>query len=349
MSISQFGRNFIENEYHLSRYKNAAFSAIVVAICLLITYFTYWSFFSGALAGAFIVGAQSVSAINRQGAFRIRLSIAMKTTLILPLSALLGVIAGTYSLGVVIVVGIILAFSFGWWRQLFPVNWPDIVIPSAVLFFMSYAEPAVYQTLAGAVFGLFCELVLGIIIYCKKYLLHSQQPKPEKVLEPPVPLKNDKTVLGMKSYLLIYSIQLSLLLTIGFLLVQYTSYPHAYWMPLTCVMILKVGRHSTLRRVIERTLGTLAGCLFGSVILYQHLSPLLNMLVMIICIFVWLCFLRSNYALGTVFITTFVLLLLGTGIPFSLDIVAERIVFTVMGGILTLLSSFIFLKRERLT
>jgi uncharacterized membrane protein YccC len=73
------------------------------------------------------------------------------------------------------------------------------------------------------------------------------------------------------------------------------------------------------------------------------------MFVMTICIFVWLCFLRSNYALGTVFITTFVLLLLGTGTSFSLDIVAERIVFTVMGGILTLLSSFIFLKKERLT
>ncbi len=349
MNIKQIGHNFIENEYHLSKYKNAAFSAIVVFICLIITYITTSSFFAGALAGAFIVGAQSVSAINRQGAFRIRLSIAAKTTLILPFSALLGSIAGLYSVGITILIGIVLAFSFGWWRQLFPVNWPDIVIPSAVLFFMSYAEPAVPQTFVGAIAGLCCELLLGILIYCKKYLLRHKQPSTEKVLIPPTPLANDKTIWGMKKYLFMYSIELSLLLTIGFLLIQYSSYPHAYWMPLTSIMVLKVGRHGTLRRVTERTLGTLAGCVLGSILLYLQLNPVFSILSMVTCIFVWLCFLRSNYALGTVFITTFVLLLLGSDGIFSFKIVAERLIFTIIGGILTLLSSLVFLNKERLT
>ncbi len=342
--MPRFFLRFISTEYHLSRYWNALFSAGVVALTLLLSRELY----AGIFAGAFVIAAQSVSGINRQGAFRIRLTIAVKTVFILFFTAFLGGVAAVVAWPVALLLGVLLAFGFAWCRQLFPVNWPDIVIPSAVLFFSNYAEPALWPTLHGALLGLGCELLLGVGMFLKKLYFPSPRFRAERELFPPPPQKEDRLVLGLKSYLFLYAVELSLLLCAGFTLIRLSPYPHAYWMPLTCVMVLKVGRHGTLRRVVERTLGTLAGCVLGSAWLF--LSPGLwpTAVVMVGCIFTWLCFLRTRYALGTIFITTFVLLLMGSSHPFSFGMVAERLVFTVLGGTLTLLSSLLFLGRDRL-
>ncbi len=341
MTFAQFRHNFLANEYHLSRYKNATFSALVVALCIAISH----ALEMGIMAGAFIIGAQSVTGINRQGAFRIRFGIASKTAVILSLSAVLGAAAGS-SLALSIIAGIILAFSFAWWRQMFPFNWPDVVIPSAVLFFMSYVDPAIPHTAAGAALGWICEVGLGIVIYIKRYVQHVGRltPLTEQVTPPQ---KEDVVIWGLKKYLWTYAVELSALLTLSFVFIRYTHFPHGYWLPLTIIIVLKVGRHGTLRRVTERTLGTLAGCVLGGLILYLQLPLIVNYATMVICIFVWLCFLRYQYAVGTIFITTFVLLLLGSYLPFSIELAVERAAFTVAAGILTLLSSLIFLGKER--
>ncbi len=345
MSIHSFRNKFLTTEYHLSTYENAAFSAITVAICILISH--PWQ--SGLAAAAFITGAQSVTGINRQGSFRIRLGIAGKTTLILALAATLGVAASGPFLAISIITGIVLAFCFGWCRQIFPLNWPDIIIPSAVLFYMNLAENNIQVTAIGAALGFACELLLGMIMFVKKQYFPKKNFVPEKETFPTPPAEPDKYICGMKSYLFLYAIELSLLLAVGFVLIRYTDYPHAYWMPLTCVMILKVGRRGTLRRIVERTTGTLIGCLLGSILLYLELNFWFNALAMVICIFVWLCYLRKRYAVGTIFINTFVLLSLGSALPFSPGIVLERMVFTLIAGVLVLFSSYLFLSKKRLS
>ncbi len=344
MSILKFRQKFLTTEYHLSTYENAAFSAIMVAICLLISH----SWQSGLAAAAFITGAQSVTGINRQGSFRIRLGIAGKATIILSAAAVLGVVAAGPFLPLSIVTGIVMAFCFAWCRQVFPLNWPDVIIPSAVLFYMNFAEDNIGVTAMGAVLGFACELLLGMIMFIKKKYFPKKNFVAENEVFPTPPAEPDRLICGLRSYLFLYAVELSLLLAVGFILIRYTGYPHAYWMPLTCVMVLKVGRRGTVRRVLERTTGTLIGCLLGSILLYLELSFWLNALAMVVCIFVWLCYLRKRYAVGTIFINTFVLLSLGNSLPFSPGIVLERMIFTVMAGALVLCSSFLFLSRKRL-
>ncbi len=344
MTVRQFFRQFLDNEYFLSRYKNAFFSAIVVAVCLVVAHV----YDMGLAAGAFIIGAQSVTGINRQGPFRIRLSIAAKTAVILSFSALLGSVTGRLPLVPQIISGVVLAFSFGWWRQLFPLNWPDITIPAAVLFFMSYADPTVEITATGAAFGLACEFILGGIIYLKRYALGVLLLPDKQEVFPNHSDEKEETLLGLKRYLFLYSAELSVLLAIGLVFIRYSGFAHAYWLPLTMIIVLKVGRHGTYRRVVERTLGTLAGCVLAGVLLYCHINEWVDSAVMVACIFAWLCFLRYQYAVGTIFITTFVLLLLSDNTsPFSFDLVAERVAFTVVAGVLTLVSSRFFLPKGR--
>ncbi len=344
MDILSFRQKFLTTEYHLSTYENAAFSAITVALCLLISH----SWLSGLAAAAFITGAQSVTGINRQGSFRIRLGIAGKTTIILSMASVLGSVAAAPYLMVAIITGIVMAFCFGWCRQVFPLNWPDVIIPASVLFYINFAESNIEVTTIGAILGFVCELLLGMGMFIRKQYFPKKDFVPEKEVFPTPPAEPDTYICGLKSYLFLYAIELSLLLAVGFLLIRYTDYPHAYWMPLTCVMVLKVGRHGTMRRVLERTIGTLVGCLLGGVLLYLELGFWFDALGMVVCTFVWLCFLRRRYEIGTIFINIFVLLSMGGAMPFSPEIILERMIFTVIAGVLVLCSSLLFLSRKRL-
>jgi uncharacterized membrane protein YccC len=209
----------------------------------------------------------------------------------------------------------------------------------------------VAMTAAGAVAGFVLELLLGLAVYIKRYRNHKMifAPSPEKL--PPPPDEPDRTILGLREYLFVYSIELSLLLIAGFFIIRYyiADYPHVYWIPLTAVIVLKVGRRATLKRVVERTLGTLAGCLLGSAILYLNLGFIVESAAMVVCIYFFIFYLKHNYTLGAVFITTFILLLLHeSDMPNSTIMPLERMVFTLMGGILATLVSLAFLRKERL-
>ncbi|MDR2906947.1 MAG: FUSC family protein [Bacteroidales bacterium] len=345
--MKHFTHNFLENEYFLSRHKNSFFSALTVGLCIIAA---CW-FELGFLASGLIIGAQSITGINRQGAFRIRLRLSFMAVFVLSGAAVLGAVAAMGYFPFALLSAVLFAFLLGCCRQWFPLNWPDIVIPSGVIFFLNYTTPMVWMTFGGAVAGFGLELLLGLAVYIKRYNNHKMifAPTPEKLpLPPDVP---DKTILGLKEYLFTYSLELSLVLIAGFFIIRYkiADYPHIYWIPLTAIIVLKVGRRATLKRVFERTAGTLAGCLLGSGILYLQMGFIVESVAMVACIYLFIYYLKNNYMVAAVFITTFILLLLHEGnLPTSFLMTGERLIFTLMGGILATLVSLIFLKKERL-
>jgi hypothetical protein len=347
MTLRQFIHDFLENEYFLSRHKNSIFSALTVGLCIVAAY----GFDLGLFSAGLIIGAQSITGINRQGAFRIRLTLSFKAFFVLSAAALLGAVAGSGLFVLSLLASVVLAFLLGWCRQMFPLNWPDIIIPSGVIFFLNFTTPMVWMTACGALGGFALEILLGVAVYLKRYYQHKMifAPAPEKF--PPAPDVPDKTILGLKEYLVVYSIELSLLLIVGFFIIRYciADYPHIYWIPLTAIIVLKVGRRATLRRVRERTLGTLAGCVIGSVILYLNLGFVVEAVAMVACIYLFIYYLKHDYTLGSIFITTFILLLLhDSDVSNAKLMLAERMIFTLLGGVLATLVSVAFLKKERL-
>jgi hypothetical protein len=346
-TLQQFIHNFLENEYFLSRHKNAIFSALTVGLCVIVAF----GFELGFLASGLIIGAQSITGINRQGAFRIRLSLSFKAVFVLSAAALLGAFAASGYFTFSLLAAVMFAFLLGYCRQWFPLNWPDIIIPSGVIFFLNYTTPMVWMTFCGAVGGFALELLLGFAVYIKRYSKDKMlfAPAPEKF--PPPPEVPDKAIFGLKEYLFVYSIELSLLLIAGFFIIRYkiAEYPHIYWIPLTAIIVLKVGRRATLKRVLERTSGTLAGCLLGSSILYLQLGFVVEAVAMVACIYLFIYYLKHNYTIASIFITAFILLLLSDNNLDNLFLMTgERLIFTLLGGILATIISLIFLQKERL-
>jgi uncharacterized membrane protein (TIGR01666 family) len=140
-----------------------------------------------------------------------------------------------------------------------------------------------------------------------------------------------------------HAIRISISLVLAFVIQQAFQLEHGFWLLLTVLFVCQPSFSETRKRLMQRTLGTLAGILLGYPVLLFVENSWIQVFFMISSAFFFFNYLRTNYALAVIFITLFVMfvfnLLTGTGI----DILPARILETLLGCILSVLAiSFIF-------
>lgn len=133
-----------------------------------------------------------------------------------------------------------------------------------------------------------------------------------------------------KSPLFRHAVRMSLVLCLGYAVIQIFNLEHGYWILLTSLFVCQPNYSATQSRLKLRVAGTLAGVLIGIPILY-FVPSLEGHLVLIVISGVLFFALRSvRYAQATMFITLLVLFcfdLLGQGF----DIILPRIIDTIVG------------------
>ncbi|RUT79612.1 YccS family putative transporter [Ancylomarina longa] len=133
-----------------------------------------------------------------------------------------------------------------------------------------------------------------------------------------------------------YAIRLSTCFLIGYLLNVYLNLEKGDWILLTSLFVCQPSYSETRRRLFQRILGTISGVVLG-IILVQLLpttgGQLLLMLASAFAFFVWL---KKNYAISVVFVTTFVIaafnLIAGKGIV----VMVPRVMDTIIGATLAI-------------
>jgi uncharacterized membrane protein YccC len=130
-----------------------------------------------------------------------------------------------------------------------------------------------------------------------------------------------------------YSLRVALVAIFGFAVSRILSGAgHSYWILFTIVFIMKPAFSLSKERNYQRIGGTLAGGLISfPVMLYVHNNIVLFILLMSFMIIAY-SFMRVNYMVFVVFMTSYVLLmfkLLGAG---SLNIIGERVMDTLLGA-----------------
>ncbi|MES2440204.1 MAG: FUSC family protein [Verrucomicrobiota bacterium] len=129
---------------------------------------------------------------------------------------------------------------------------------------------------------------------------------------------------------------------IGVALFKWSGFPHGYWLPFTMLVVLQPDFGSTREKAAQRVLGTLAGGLIASSLLWLH-PPLPVLFVAIaVTIFAFGYFLKRNYAVAVIFITLMVVLLTESHHPVTLAFTLERMGSTLAGGLLSLAAALIF-------
>lgn len=145
-----------------------------------------------------------------------------------------------------------------------------------------------------------------------------------------------------------FSVRLALLLTVGVMAMRWTGLPHAYWLPLTMLVVLQPDFGATRKRAAERLTGTLIGGIIASLLLLLHPGPPLVLALAAVACFGFSYYVRTHYGVAVVFITLFVILLTEINQHATIALAAERLAITVIGGAVAILGAlFIWPTWER--
>lgn len=148
-----------------------------------------------------------------------------------------------------------------------------------------------------------------------------------------------------------YTLRLALLMMAGVLVFKAGHLAHGYWLPFTIIVVLQPDYGSTRERAAQRVLGTIAGGIVASGLIWLELPFAALMTATAVTMFAFGYLVRRNYALAIFFITLFIVLLTEATGPVTMEFALERLASTIAGGALALIAAQIFWpvwERDRL-
>lgn len=145
-----------------------------------------------------------------------------------------------------------------------------------------------------------------------------------------------------QSVLFRHAVRMSIVLCVGYAIIQLAELQNGYWIMLTSLFVCQPNYNATRTRLTLRVVGTLAGILLGLPILYFVPSQEGQLILIVISGVLFFAFRHVRYAYATMFITLLVLFcfnLLGEGFRVALP----RVIDTFIGcGIAWAAVSFIW-------
>jgi uncharacterized membrane protein (TIGR01666 family) len=132
-----------------------------------------------------------------------------------------------------------------------------------------------------------------------------------------------------ESALFRHAIRMSLVLCVGYAIIQITGMNHGYWILLTSLFVCQPNYNATRHRLALRIIGTLVGIAIGLPILWFVPSLEGQLILLVITGVLFFAFRNVQYAHATIFITLLVLLcfnLLGEGFEVALPRVIDTLI-----------------------
>ncbi|GHA12620.1 YccS family putative transporter [Oceanisphaera arctica] len=144
--------------------------------------------------------------------------------------------------------------------------------------------------------------------------LTRRQPLPEDVsveLARPEPVPfwpKLKALLHPNSLLFRHGVRLSLCFALGYSLIATLELERGYWILLTILFVCQPSFSATRKRLVQRTLGTLGGILAGIPLLMLFPSVGAQLVILLLCAFIFFTQVKVYYSWAVGFVTLFVLL-----------------------------------------
>ncbi len=148
--------------------------------------------------------------------------------------------------------------------------------------------------------------------------------------------------LTFKSHIFRHAVRTGLAMVAGLLLGHALDLSKTYWILLTIVVIMKPGFSLTKTRSYQRILGTVIGAFFAAGILYLTKDDTVIFFVMLVCILGAYSFQTYHYVTSVIFMTPFIIFLLHFLHPSDFDNVKQRVLDTVLGGVIAFGFNYIF-------
>lgn len=117
---------------------------------------------------------------------------------------------------------------------------------------------------------------------------------------------------------------------------------HSYWIVITILIIMRPGFALTQQRTGKRLTGTIMGCLLTLALFMLTGNAYIHFVIMLAAMIMGNAFVASNYRVGSMFITMYVLIGFYFLTPSPLFIIGERALDTLIAALVAFGASFIF-------
>lgn len=171
----------------------------------------------------------------------------------------------------------------------------------------------------------------------------EHQKRPTLLRLVPVVLKSMRVELHHGSPILRHAIRVSVVAAVGYLLGTALPYGHGYWAPMTAVMVMRPEFSRTYERSVARFGGTVVGVFLATAIVQTaHPGVELSAVFAVVCALLMYLLMRTGYAVGQACVAAYVVFLLGMAGDDWSQTVLERVVLTLGGGILAMISYAVY-------
>ncbi|MEU3465214.1 FUSC family protein [Streptomyces sp. NPDC006733] len=159
-----------------------------------------------------------------------------------------------------------------------------------------------------------------------------------------------------QSPILRHAVRMSAVATAGYLLGSVLPLGHGYWAPMASVMVMRPDFSQTYARGVARFAGTLVGVTVATGVM-QAASPGVYLCagLAVLCIALMYLLMRTGYVVSQACVSAYAVLLLGMAGGEWTQAVLERVLLTLLGGVLAMAAYAVFpawetpLLRDRLT
>ncbi|MER6911098.1 FUSC family protein [Streptomyces sp. NPDC000594] len=159
----------------------------------------------------------------------------------------------------------------------------------------------------------------------------------------PAAVRRVRGELRRGSPVLRHAIRVSAVVCAGYLLGTALPLGHGYWAPMTSVMVMRPDFSQTYARSVARFGGTLIGVgVATAVVQTAHPDVLLSGLLAVVCAFGTYLVMRTGYAATNVGISAYVVFLLGMTGQEAGQTVPDRVLLTLLGGVLAMLAYAVY-------
>lgn len=170
---------------------------------------------------------------------------------------------------------------------------------------------------------------------------HLLRPSVPKLV--PVALRALRREARWSSHIFRHALRVAAVAAAGYLLGTALPFGHGYWAPLASVMVMRPDFAQTYSRGVARFSGTLVGvAIGGAVMALAHPGAYISAGLAVVCVWLMYLLMRTGFSVTSACVAAYVVFLLGIAGEGWEQTVQERIVLTLLGGLLAMLSYALF-------
>jgi uncharacterized membrane protein YgaE (UPF0421/DUF939 family) len=164
-----------------------------------------------------------------------------------------------------------------------------------------------------------------------------------QILHPKYLKNNLKQLMNFNSFTTRYALRIGISTMVGLLIAILFFKDHGYWIPFTAIIVAQPYFGATLKKGIQRSLGTISGVIVGTAFLQLPFPAVARLILVFVSSVLLIYYLRRQYGIAAFFITLMLVGLLSLEPHFSPDLLLTRIIGTLTGSALAIIAGFVLL------